>query len=176
MHAPNVMDVTNYKSCRRDLVKLVYHIIDAMSPLRLSRCNAIIKAPRLPSMTTRSSNKSEGHTFKWQGRMLICTKCFVRTHTPLLLPQRRQVCNGKSYVSSLWHDPKGHRLMTATVSGGGAITYCSRCWCYATTFPKRLGEQCRGAPVKSRHSRHFLVNRRHPVSRRCFGPPVPLHA
>ena len=176
LHEPDQDDVRAYKSAKKDLVNLVHHIIDAMSPLRLSRTSSFVKAPRLPAVPILNPKSTEEHCYRWQGKMWTCSLCLFRTHSPLLVPPSRRVCNGNSYLSDLLHNAKGHRLMSASICGGGVITYCTKCWCYASTFPKRLGEQCRGAPLKSRHSRHFLTNRMHPVSRRRLLCPSPLHA
>ena len=175
LHAVDGDDVSAYKVAKTDVTKLARHIIETMAALRQERVSNPAKAPRLPAIPLACSSQKMSHEFRWQGRMWICQTCLFRTHSPSLVPKSRLVCTGVSPLNVILDDSKGHSLWTAPLVGGGTIAYCSKCWSYATSYPRKLGEPCKGAPIRTRHSKHFLSKRRHPRSRVSFLIPCRLH-
>ena len=175
LHKADDDDIAAYRALKNDVTSLARHIVDTMGTLRLDRISNPVRAPRLPVLPVVRDSAAERHSYRWQGKMWICITCLFRTHSPSLVPKSRQVCTGSNPLSIILSDSNGHKLWTASLSGGGAIAYCTKCWCYASAYPRKLGEPCKGVPLKSRHSKHFLMNRKHPVSRVQLLRPCPLH-
>ena len=162
---------------KNDIIKLAYHMVDALSSLRLSRIEQQGRVERLPTHASwRPSTKHE-HDLRWHGKMWVCTKCFYRTSSPLSLSSSRRFCLKADPLNAILKSDKGHMLWQATVAGGGTVIYCSRCWHYASSYPRNLLLPCQPGVLKLRPCAKFhLINRRHPVSCSRLLRPLRLHA
>ena len=179
LHAPPPCDVICFKKNRVVLVKLAYHMVDVLGTLRLSRVESNGRVPRLPVLTrhvaTEGSPK-DSHCFKWYGKCWVCIKCFFRTVHPSSVSPTRKYCKGVSPMAAVLHADRGHRLWTSNVHGGGEIVYCSKCWGYASAYPRKLLHDCSPVPLSCSHAiRDCILERRHPRSKARIPKPARLH-
>ena len=153
-------------------------MIDTLSVLHDHRVQTIVKAPRLRAIASASfvgvSSKAV-HNFVWQGKMWICNHCLIRTSSPSLSISLRPCIGHRSWSQLLANSENGHILWSAEVAGGGRIVYCSKCWSYASAFPRNLLRPCRLPPHGRPCSQRFLMNRRHPVCKSPLLRPSRLH-
>ena len=122
--------------------------------------------------------KRMAHSFVWQGKMWICTHCLLRTLSPSTISAIRKVCRGHASWAEVLqlNSANGHRLWTADNAAGGLVIYCSKCWSYASAFPRNLLRPC-NIPSHGRPcSQRYLVNRRHPTSQTRLLRPNRVHA
>ena len=168
LHDDNKSDILAYAAAKKDLENLAHHMIDTLSALHSSRLLNVLKAPRLTKAARTSlsglSTKAV-HNFTWQGKMWICTRCLLRSSSPLLSFSHKPCTGHDSWAELLHNSTNGHVLWAADVASGGRIVYCINCWSYASAFPRNLLLPCqiplRGRPCSQSH----VSNRRHLVSR-----------
>ena len=178
LHQPDPNDVKLFFQYKNDIVNQARHMVDVLSALRLSRIDALVRAPRLPILTTvppsnDSSTKRCKHNFAWHGKMWVCMNCLYRTSSVLCHIDRP--CARKPYIKLLSND-LGHKLWSARVAGGGSVVYCTSCWSYASAYPRKLLSPCVRPKEGCRPCAKFhLANRRHPVSHARLHCPVRLH-
>ena len=180
LHQASSVDVCIFKTTKNNIKNLAYHVVDALNGLSARGFNDGAKAPRLSRElpVCADEGSDESHQFAWIDKMWVCTKCFVRSRFPCRLPKPRLKCNGISPFSCFINDSKGHSIWCASTKGGGCIFYCTKCWSYASAYPRRLALPCEG--LHDNHGlssvRFYLKNRQHPISKARLLHPVCLHA
>ena len=180
LHDDNTSDVSAYKSVKKDITNLAYHMIDVLSALHAARSTSVNKAALLPRGTRdvmAGLTVKASHRFVWQGKMWTCTHCLLRSTNPSQPRCVRKHCVGHpSWSKLLLNSSNGHTLWTAEDSAGGRLVYCSKCWSYASAYPRKLLGPCL-PPAHGRPCvRPYFLNRRHLVSRSRLCRPVSLHA
>ena len=85
IHLPDPVDIKLFFNSKNEIVNLACHMVDVLSALRLSRIEALVRAPRLPMLTSLPSssdghlNKRRQHNSAWIGKMWVCKNCLFRT-------------------------------------------------------------------------------------------------
>ena len=168
LHSPPPEDIAKYKSARKDLICLAEHMVDTLSCLRLCRLQGA-KFPRLPLSSGNVIRSVSRHQFKWQGNRWICTNCLFSTKSPSSVTSSQRACKRRYPLARILDADNGHHLWCASVAGGGNIVYCSRCWNYASSFPRNLLLPC-VPPMRGIRpcARFYLRNQRHPISHSRF--------
>ena len=155
-------------------------MVDVLSALRLSRVESQGRVQPLPLHVRHQhgpvDSQKDSHVFMWYGKCWVCTKCFFRTNHPSSVSPTRKYCTGVSPLSPIISRDRGHRLWTANVQGGGVLIYCSKCWGYASAYPRKLLHACTPiASSRSTRTRTLLLERRHPRSQARLSTPARLH-
>ena len=151
-------------------------MVDTLAGLRESRLETLTKANRLPPNARPCLTRKDEHEFRWQRKMWMCTKCLFRTHNPSSVCQSRRFCKGNNPLAPIFDVDNGHRLWASALAGGGSVMYCSKCWRFATAYPRLLLEKCTTPERKTISStRYYLINRRHPVSHSRLLLPARVH-
>ena len=139
-------------------------MVDALADLRLCRINQTENATRLPRNTSMQMPAKDSHDFRWQGKMWICSQCLYRTTNPFSLCRSCRFCLKGNPLAPVLRNENGHKLWAAKVAGGGNVVFCSRCWHYASAYPRKLLKPC-SPPLRVRPCAKFhIINRRHPVN------------
>ena len=164
LHYPPSSDIKMYKKAQQEVTDLAMHMIDTLAVLRLDRINGAKAVYSAPTMGGPVIPHHAEHSFAWQGRMWVCTCCLFRTFSPSSVSQSKRKCNGSSPLAKILQVDNGHVLWSAPLCGGGTIIYCSKCFNYASAYPRNLLLPC-AKPAKIVGAKYQLKNRRHPVSR-----------
>ena len=176
LHEPSLSDISIVKSSMKKLVSIAMHLVDTLVPLRNHRHEQSGRVPRLPiGFSPRMPTLKDSHDFIWNGICWVCSICLFRTNHPSDPSPTRAVCQGVTPFEGLFKHPKGHTLWTGALKGGGIIMYCSDCWYYASAYPRKLKEPCRGKSAVYRPSVAFyLKDRKRPISKLPFYRPARL--
>ena len=170
LHATDEDDIDNYKSTKAKLLKLANYMVNNLynclnDPAEKRRKVPLLKLGVTPILDKRENN----HSFIWQNKMWICTYCFLKTSCPVSSSAARSKCVGISSLDAVLRQPKGHKLCSACIHGGGIILFCSRCWAYCTTKPNKLKEQCAGlGGPYANTAKRFILSNRYPATDRVL--------
>ena len=154
-------------------------MVDCLKDLSLTRAETIGKLERLPEGTVVPSASGtraikQGHSFKWNGKMFVCSICLGRTASLAGRSSLSVLCSGPPAFAGLLElgGSNRHDLWSAGIKEGGVLLFCSRCYHYAAPHPRKLLAKCPGQPCSDASSEMFyLKRRRHPISRsRLFMP------
>ena len=167
LHAPPADEVKLYKGTRQNLLNLVDHAVDVLYETRLQRMENRVNAARLPAGTMQLKTKATGsHNFCWMGNIWMCTFCLRRSSCPNMDSVIYSKCKGTTPLDEIIRHPRGHALKAALIHGGGTLIFCSKCFYYASPYPRKLMEPCGGKTTVINPSAEFYLRKnRHPVTR-----------
>ena len=174
-------DVRAFQRSRNDIKNQVLHMVDCLKDLSLSRAETTGKLSKLPRGVALPSgsagdqrNGKRVHSFKWIDKFWVCEICLIRTRSLADGFLRSKCCLGPpAFCGLLGANRLGHKLVSAGVSGGGVILYCTVCYHYASPHPRLLATVCAGKPCSDRSSEMFYLKRRkHPLSRKDLFMPM----
>ena len=150
-------------------------MVDTLSCLRLCRIHGA-KLPRIPLSSRNVIRPVSRHQFQWQGNRWICINCLFSTLSPSSVVRSQRACRRRCPLARILEVDNGHHLWCSPVAGGGNIGYCSRCWNYASSFPRNLLLPCSAPkPGIPPCARFYLRNRRHPISHCRLHHPIRVH-
>ena len=155
-------------------------MIDVVKSLRTLRVEQHGRVRRLqPGTHVAMVKNMEQHDFVWHDRIWMCSKCMFRTHLPSSVSHSRSNCRSITPFINLIKNPRGHRVYSATIKGGGTFVYCANCFHYASPNPRRLLRACGGPAVAVSHnssSKFYILRNQHPVSRLRLCRPCRVHS
>ena len=180
MHPSSELDLSEYKQAKIDVTNLAVHVIDCLSSLgldRFARTGRLTRLPRGFRFPRVSSKAGPTHNFLWNGKLWYCTFCFLKTRNPSVLAPSKAFCEGVSFFDSIILEPLGHELWGTRVSEGRPMIYCSLCWHYALSYPRKLDLTCRRGDSTIKPSEKFYLMRvQLPTSKEVFAKPIRLHS
>ena len=134
---------------------------------------ATLLPPRTRAVGHQRQRRQE-HDLVWNGKMWVCSICLFRTSS--VVCHYNRPCVPKIPLDRLLSIDRGHKLWSASCHGGGTIVYCTRCWHYASAYPRKLLLPCSRPKLGFRPCAKFhLSNRRHPVRHSRLLFPARLH-
>ena len=171
LHEADPDEVDNFKAYKADLLTLANYMVNILydhlnDPVGKRKRVAYLSLGARPILDKK---RAGAHSFIWQGKMWICTCCLSQTSCPVSSSIARSKCNGVSAFDAVIKDPKGHRLWSACIHGGGVILYCDVCYAYCTTRPNKLKAEClgHGGPF-SKAAKQYIMKNKHPTSKRLL--------
>ena len=179
LHPPSSGDFTIFNKTCKAITEMALHMVDCVAELCADRLVKYGRLKRLPDglrLRNKSSDAGLLHDFKWNGTHWNCMKCFLRTNAPSCLPAGRNQSKGFTFFEDLLGDPNGHSLWSTCGADGKPLVYCSRCWHYASAFPRCLRDPCSGEGMARGPNKFYLINGLHPISRLRFDKPTKVQA
>ena len=165
-HQSPESDVTLHRSAKRKLLAVANHVIDTLCSDEFSSSERYTLLPRGTKLHTQSGDR---HSFTWQGKCWICTRCFLRISQMSCQNFRfNSKCGGLTHFDKLLATDNGHQFSVALSSDQSPILFCSRCWAFCEVFPRKLRDACPGivGPFGKTVKRRIL-NGVHPSDPSC---------
>ena len=166
LHETDILDVTNYNNAEKQLKALAFHVAQVLAMPHWFEDHKLKKLEQ--GSRLRDAHGLRGrHDLVWYKDAWTCCKCLIRIRPKSSHKQFISVCPGSSSLDEILRVDTGHCLSYALIEGGGVLYFCSVCFAFAETVPRKLTKPCAkcmgpfGPTAKTRIKNGFHPGDRH---------------